>query len=975
MTAEEAKAAANAEMLQEVVVTGSRVRRDVYDSPSPILVVTREETMLAGFNSTTESLQSTNVTGGSSQINNAYGGFVTNGGPGANTIGLRGLGPSRTLVMLNGRRVAPAGSRGSVGSADLNVLPSAMVERVEVLRDGASSIYGSDAVAGVINIITRTNLEGLTLEGQFNSPTGGGGEQMRFSLVGGLTGDRYHLGGSVEYYKRENLALGDRDWTLCNESYLFNEDGSRADFIDPNTGKPKCYPIGSTGDNGVTINTLGTPTTSGVPAPGNPTQTGRYNRWRPNSAITTGLIGYEGVSGASLNVRDTFAPYMLNDSLITPAEIVTFFGEGHFELQALGNAELYGEVLLNQRKSNAIGDRQLSLDYPCVYTDKCTNPLVPQYLQDKFPQSVLSGATAMTTPDFLWLRAFVGFGNYNTRTDVDFTKGTAGLRGDLFIDGWRYDTYVSYAKSDATYTFDTWLTDRMNESAHAVAAPAGTDPALVRDGLTCAINVTNPARGCILAPALTPAVIGGQLPQDWVDWTWVKDTGNTKYDETVFTFNIDGPLFDLPAGSVGSAFGLEYRKAKINDSPSEDSQNGNLYNLTSAAPTRGSDSVKEFYAELDFPLLRGMTGVKDLSMNLSGRYTDYDSYGSDETYKIGLTYTATDWLSLRGTYGTSYRAPALYEQFLGGTSGFLSSQGDPCNDWASSTNATVRANCASEGLPGDFAQNSSIRVITAGGADQGLAAETSDNLTVGVILQTPVQERWGSLAFAVDYYDIEIKDGVDRVGSSNLLSFCYNDPDFRSGGGYCRFSERDSLNHLTVYNSYTNVATDVVEGLDYNLRYEKGIGQGSLRVNLTFTQYLTQKNRLFSDDPWDEVNGNIRSPEYTGGVDATFTVNNWRLRYGMDWVASMDSSDYLEVSRDRTVDGYDFSVGDYFTHSLSVEYSSDSKWSAIVGVRNLTDTVPDPISSGYYYKVGNAPLYSGYDYVGRQLFVNFTMSF
>jgi len=972
----ESEAATRTETLQEIVVTGSRVRRDVYDSPSPILVVTREETMLAGFNSTTESLQSTSVTNGSSQINNAYGGFVTNGGPGANTIGLRGLGPSRTLVLLNGRRVAPAGSRGSVGSADLNVLPSAMVERVEVLRDGASSIYGSDAVAGVVNIITRTDLQGLTVEGQYNAPIDGGGEQARFSLVGGMNGDRYHLGGSLEYYKREDLTLGDRDWTKCNTDYLFNEDGTRADYIDPNTGEPKCYPIGGgTGSNGVTINTLGTPSTAGVPAPGNPTQSGIYNRWRPNPAITTGLIGYEGVSGASLNVRDTFAPYMLKNSMITPVEIYTFFGEGSFDLQALGDAELYGEILYNKRKSDAVGDRQLSLDYICDYTDQCNNPLVPEYLRNKFPQSVLSGATAMTTPDFLWMRAFIGFGNYHTKADVDFTKGTAGLRGDLFIDGWRYDSYVSYAKSDASYTFDTWLTDRMNESARAVVAPAGLDPSLVRDGLTCEVNITNPERGCILAPALTPAVIGGELPQDWVDWTWVKDTGTTKYDETVFTFNIDGPLFDLPAGTVGSAFGIEYRKAKINDTPSENSQAGNLYNLTSAAITRGSDSVKEFYAELEFPLLRDLPGARDLSLNLSGRYTDYDSYGGDETYKIGLTYVATDWMSFRGTYGTSYRAPALFEQFLGGTSGFQSATRDPCNDWGSSSNATLRTNCQSEGLPPDFAQTSSLAIISAGGAEQGLEAETSDNLTVGLILQTPMQQNWGSLAFAVDYYDIEVKNGVSRVGYSSLLSLCYNDPEFRSGGGYCRYSERDALNRLTVYDSYTNVATDVVEGIDYNLRYEQGIGQGSLRVNLTFTQFLTQKNRLFSDDPWDEFNGTIQSPEYTGNIDLTYTMNKWRFRYGMDWVASMDSSEYLGVSKDRTVDGYDFSVGDYFLHNASVEYSSDQNWSVIVGMRNIADEVPDSISSGFYNKVGDVPLYSGYDYVGRQAFVNFTMSF
>lgn len=140
---------------ETIVVVGSRLRRDVYNSPSPIQVVTNEESIRAGFNATAEVLQGTAISGGNAQINNAFGGYVTNGGPGANTLSLRGLGATRTLVLLNGRRVAPAGSRGSVGSADLNVLPSALIDRIEVLRDGASSIYGSDAVSGVVNIITR----------------------------------------------------------------------------------------------------------------------------------------------------------------------------------------------------------------------------------------------------------------------------------------------------------------------------------------------------------------------------------------------------------------------------------------------------------------------------------------------------------------------------------------------------------------------------------------------------------------------------------------------------------------------------------------------------------------------------------------------------------------------------------------------------------------------------------------------------
>jgi outer membrane receptor protein involved in Fe transport len=401
-----------------------------------------------------------------------------------------------------------------------------------------------------------------------------------------------------------------------------------------------------------------------------------------------------------------------------------------------------------------------------------------------------------------------------------------------------------------------------------------------------------------------------------------------------------------------------------------------LYNLTTSAVTRGSDSVYELYAELEVPLLRDLPFVKDLTINVSGRYTDYDSYGDDTTYKIGLSYVATNWLSLRATYGTSYRAPALFEQFQGGTSGFLSQQGDPCNNWDGDPTSVRGINCAAEGLPPGFVATSSIRVITSGGAAQGLAAETSDNLTAGIVLQPQLPDSWGTLAFAVDYYDIQINNGVDRVGASNILSLCYDDPDFRTGGGYCRFIDpRDpSSNALTVYDSYTNIATQVVEGIDYNVRFTHEIGAGDLRMNLQITQYLSQKNRLFKVDPWDEVNGTVTNPEFTGEADIKYSWSNWAVRYGLEWIASMDSHKYLGLPSGKT-SGYDFAVPDYFLHNVSVQYRSDNDWETTLGVRNLLDETPPWVSQGFYNRVGNSPLYSGYDYVGREVFLNVSKKF
>ena len=361
-----------------IVVVGSRIRRDTFNSPSPVQVITREETTAAGFNSTTEALQGTAVTGGSSQINNAFGGYVTNGGPGANTLSLRGLGATRTLILLNGRRVAPAGTRGSVGSADLNVLPSSMVERIEVLKDGASSIYGSDAVAGVVNIVTRTHINGVIGEAQWNVPEIGAGISQRYSLVAGHTSDRFSVSGSIEYMQRSAVTLGDTDFTSCQTSYRLSAAGAAPDsgsFIDPRTGKAKCYPTGVTGESGVTINTIGTSSVAAVPAPGAVTTV--FNRLRPNAAVTTGVVGYEGVGGGTNNisVRDTFAPAMLDQTLWNPARTLTAYLNASYDTGILGDGELYVEGLYSHRESSQLGYRQLTLDY------MKNSPLIPANLR------------------------------------------------------------------------------------------------------------------------------------------------------------------------------------------------------------------------------------------------------------------------------------------------------------------------------------------------------------------------------------------------------------------------------------------------------------------------------------------------------------------------------------------------------------------------------------------------------------------
>ena len=944
----------------KIVVTGSRIKRDNYSSTSPVQIITNEETTLAGFSSTAEALQSTGVTGGQGQVNNSFGGFVTEGGPGANTIGLRGFGPTRSQVLLNGRRVTPSGTRGSVGAADLNVLPQSIVDHIEVLKDGASSIYGSDAVAGVVNVVTKKKIDGMTIDLSRSFSSGDGGGSEGFSLVGGTTGDRFNFSGAFEYQDRAAVSLGDRDWTQCNTDYrrTVNADGSvgawgSGDFIDPTTGKPKCYPITTTGANGSTINTIGTSTRAGVGAPGSVGTS--FNRWRPNAAVTTGVAGFEGVGGGTnnINVRDTFDPRMLKSDLISPGSITNVFLQGGYDLKALGDAELYFELLNTWRETQQTGYRQFAFDYTKG------SPLIPANLAFS---TVGANLNSKTPSAVAGVRAFVGYGNYLSNQSVEYGKAIVGLRGKFIIPGWDYDFNVSVAKSSGDYSTESFLADRLGKSLDVVASGSG---------FAC----RDTSGGCVAAPALTAAVIGGQLPADWLNYIRQTTTGTTIYEEKTASFGITGKLFSVPYGKVRGALGAEVRSAKIDDTPSLDSQNNNTYAFSSSVPTRGKDAVREVYGEIEVPILADLPFAEELTTNLSARYTDYDSYGSDSTHKVGVLWTPVSWATLRAASGTSYRAPALFEQFLGATTGFASSTGDPCNDWDNPAKAgTVRSkNCASEGLPPGFTQTSSIKVTSVGGAAAGLKAETSKNVTYGIVLQPDFGAAFGSLSLAADYFDIEVSNGVSRIGSA-ILSRCYDDPEFRAGGSYCKLVTRETgSNALGYLNSSINLATDLVRGIDYTARYVKNIGPGKFRANLSITHFKEQSSKLFPDDPLDDSNGQLTAPRQTGTLDLNYTYQAWTVRYGLDWVGKQ--SNYELYEDDPNTSAFKRDVPDYFLHSMSVRYKAD-KWEAVAGVRNLTDKTPPMVSSGTNVnRVGNSPLYSGYDYYGRMFFLNVSRAF
>ena len=952
---------------QEVVVSGSRIKRDNYSTSAPVQIIRNDDSVQAGFTSTAEVLQGTAVTGGQGQVSNQYTGYLSDGGPGTNTLGLRGLQPTRSLILLNGRRMSPSGTRGSVGSADLNTLPSAIVDRVEVLKDGSSSIYGSDAVAGVVNIITKKNLTGVTTSLNQTATAEGGGETTNFSLVGGFVGDKARFSGSYQYNERKAVTWADRDFTRCPIEYKRSapdQPWASADYIDPVTGQPKCFSANSgfnISTNAIFTNGL----TGGVGAVGaDPARAnvGGYTLWRSNPNVTTGARpGWEGVAGGATptNLRDTTSPDYLKRDLFSPIKNHNAFAQGSVDLE--GGAEIYYEAMFNRRDSSQNGVRPIAL----YYTKG--SPLIPSIFADSTFQStptVMNPAGSRVGVVVQYITPYL------SAQTVDFSRVVVGVRGAIGKTGWDYDVVTSRSDSKGTYSAETYLTDRLKNSMDVVASGSGY---ACRDS----------SGGCVAAPAITPSFLKNYATQtDWLKYVVVPTVGITKFKEDTLTATTTGTLFSMPAGKAKAAFGAEIRSNSINDQPAPDSVASNLYGFSSSRPTVGSDKAKDIFGEVEFPILKNLNGIQELTINASTRFADYRSYGSGSTGKVGAFLAVNKAMSFRATTGTSYRAPALYEMFQGATTGFLGGTTDPCDTTNSPiTNPVRAANCASEGLSSTF-KSPSVTVVNTGGYEAGLKAETSKNISYGFIFQPELPQGMGDLSIAVDRFDIKVANGVSRVTTGFILGKCYDSPLFRAGGGYCNLvTRKTSDNSLSVINGFVNLAEDQVKGFDLSTRYSTNVSDGKLRINTNFTRYTGQSNRVFSTDPFFNSNGLIGAPKWSGNMDVNYSSKDWNYFYGLNWVGKTSDYGYYNgvypgVYGNADTSLYQWRTPNYFTHTVSARYRNPvQKWDVVMGVRNLTDKKPPYVSAFGQTRLGNAPFYSGYDFMGRTLYLNVNKSF
>jgi iron complex outermembrane receptor protein len=1002
-----------------IVVTGSRIRSVTpFNSPDPIAVVSPEIAKQEGKLDLASAIQSSPIAAGSTQITSAISSnFVTDGGPGAQTVDLRGLGPNRTLVLLNGRRAGPAGTRGGVSSFDLNVLPLSIIKDIQILKTGASSVYGSDAVAGVVNIMTKDRQDGFTLNLNAGVPFEGGGEEYRISGSWGKQFDRGHILVAGDYKHVNELARGDRDYLACPEAYIFNESGARSDLTDPRTGQPHCEDLRwghiwtyNLVDN-LRLDGPGGPNTGIQTSPGGRTVLLQYQYPSGPGGGTLGIPAYgapayvgdfgapagwfpTGYNAASMAVQNAYHPFVEEQTIIPETDLYTAYAEGSFEISDA--VELFGEFLFNRRETYQNGWRQFwNFGYTGdLYSTGAGNAY--NYWGDGFAGINFLSPTGITNQS-------------DNSQKVDYYRGVAGLRGDISASGnWRYEAYGQYSRNIGRYRSQQILQDAYDTGYFQYSSCVGTVTPVS-------------GRNCIDIPWADPFFLRGELTPEQIAFLFDWEEGKTIYTQKTAEAAITGEMFELPGGPLGVAFGVAAREDKINDTPGEITLAANAWGASASGITAGKSVTTEAFAELSLPLLANRPFFEELTLSAAGRMTNVkatresdgvsDSDNGNFTYKLGVNWALTDWIRFRGSYGTSFRAPALFELFKANETSFVpQNRIDPCVNYTSALAAgaisqRIATNCAADGIPGNYGGGGISATIFSQGGLGILEPETSKALVVGGIL-TPRIGADTQFSLAVDYFNIEVNKEITQLGAGSILFGCYDSENFGSEPLCDQFTRGQNATAIfqinEVFDQYVNIASQVNRGIDVsaNLRHNFGsAGRFSLTADMTYQ--LKDDFQLLPTSPVTSTNGEAGSPKWVAdfrgtwafdsGLSLFYGVNvigktsdqaDFEDRYGGPCLRSFNNQGTADTSDDLPIYGTycpDLTTKTTFYHNASVTQEiADGRFSITAGVSNLFNTRPPRVSvlnGNQISLLGPVVAASQYPFVGRRAFINVEAKF
>lgn len=956
------------DLTQELVtVTGSRIRATEYYSKSPTQIITTASALAVGLIDPADILQSTSISAGSIQVDNSFGGYVIDGGPGIQTLSLRGLGAKRTLILLNGRRFPPAGVGGTVGPVDLNTIPTQVVDQYVIVKDGTSSIYGSDAVAGVTNVITKTKFNGMEVFGSISDSELGGSDVYAGGISMGYSSNEGSFLLSSQFTDQKMLRAGEREDMRCPLDYVWDSNGRRADPRDPVTGEFKCVRTGGREGHAILFESLGI-NNEAIYSWG--PYDGTYTITDPEGNVRTSIAGYKPITFEESSHND---PREYAESVYSPVDTISVFSSFDYKFSDSDSTTLYGEILWNRRRSSFNGFRQL---FPYFHPDVSRDMGGGRNLNPFAGQSHVLPIVLVP---------------YNSSEEVEVGRFLGGVNGNISngpLEGWKWDIYISASSSSGDYLSDVIPTDRLNAGTGTFQAPAINAGSLNPDGV-CGSNAPT---GCVPFDVFRhPALSDGQFSSREQEYFFVTEKGNTQYEQLTFEATLNGNILKLPSGYLAGAFGASFRKDEINDVPGAFSLAGNSWGRTTTGTTKGNDRLIEVFTEIEVPIIREQEGFDDLSLNMSSRYSNYQTTGDATTYKFGVNWQVNDGVRFRATTGTSYRAPSLYELHLAPQTSYLNPNDiDPCIDYGRVVNdiflanATLRQNCANSGLPQTWTGGiGSIEVLT--GGVETLEAESSRAHTIGLIL-TPAN---AGLSLALDYFNIIILNAVTSRAPSTLVDLCYRYEDVRQRERYCilfnRIRERSEgqVGQIEFINaSYQNIASQKTAGVDITLEYLEQFPFGTVSFESKFTWTMTDEEQAFPDSQVYDFNGEQGEPEWVGYTSMAYRSNtDWTLYWRWDFIG--ETRPLVEIRRDGSVGSGDNrkfiipSVKPFSYHGISLQRKWGENVSVTLGIRNLFNETAPRVSRCCYQRQGNFTFYNQYKpgIIGRSTFMNLRYKF
>lgn len=910
----EAEAAAGAEVIE---ITGSTLDRRELTTAAPVTVLDRADLEGAGVATIGDILQ--NLPAQSNAINAQ----VNNGGDGSTRVDIRGLGTNRTLVLLNGRRVVPGGT-GADASVDLNAIPLAVIERVEVLKDGASAVYGSDAIGGVVNIITREDFNGTETTLYTGNSQRNDGFTYDMSFVTGHSSKKGNLIFSAGWQRQRPVFAGDRAFSRFDRDYDFAEpDPSKREYIGGSLSTPDGFIAPGSIDYDGDGMPDGREDLCGVDVPA----------CRPDGR------------GGWLPFRDPedLYNYQPSNYLFTPSQRYNAFAKGHYDLTS--NTKVFFEGLyLNRQSDQRLAPEPFAAAVP-ISADSIYNP---------------TGGTV-----FEYRRRLEEFGPRRTLQNIDTFRVVAGVSGKLpsdvpLLQGWRWE--VSYNYGHTTGLQQSRGNLILSRLANALG-PSFVDA----NGVPRCGTPGNVIDGCVPMNIMGAS---GSISRDQASYVTFTGVSTGYNDQKTALAQMGGQLVKLPnGGDISLAIGGDYRSEAGGFTPDPLTSTGDTTG-NAQAPTAGSYNALEAFSELSIVPISGKKFVEWAELNLAARAYRYDSFGSGVTGKAGALFKTVNGLALRGTYSSAFRAPSVGELYQGMADDFPSAK-DPCDTSDGPiTNPTTAARCAEQGVPTDATLLTRQQRARVGG-NANLAAESASVFTGGIVFEPPQVK---GLSVTVDYFNVRIRKAIQALGAQVILANCYT----RDLSEACAAIHRDPVLHSIDYidDLYSNVGGTSTDGIDFATAYNWSIGENKLRHQFE-GQYLhayevdngtgtpLQGVGFYDLGVYPKLKANLTTTWARGPLQAGLNV-----RFVGGFKECVDNDCNTQENLDTLSRDVDANVtADVFVGYEAKTAAGTSR--VTIGVNNLTDQDPPLIYTGF---AGDSDA-STYDYMGRYFYARLTQLF